>query len=54
MLYKNKKEYEDRKAQQKGIYLSKVSSLIRGENFRKIILEAEKKFNAEYPPYKSE
>ena len=51
MFYKNKKEYEDRKAQQKGIYLAKVSSLIRGGDFRKIILEAEKKFETNYPKY---
>ena len=41
----NKKiEYERRKKEQLGIYLAKVSSLFRGGDFRKIIIEAEKKF----------
>ena len=44
----NKIKYETRKSQQKGIYLAKVSSLIRGGDFRKIIIEAEKKFENEY------
>ena len=46
-----KEEYPKKKEEQKQIYLSKVSSLIRGGDFRKIIIEAEEKFENEYPRY---
>ena len=46
-----KEEYEKKKAEQKKIYLARVSSMLGDADFRKVMIEAEKKFEKEYPKY---